>query len=82
MASDGERERSKGWVFYDQYLIAKYIGWPCWMAVAVFAAVFSNLAPRWMPGWAATLIGVSVSISAFVACGVRRARRRRLADNR
>jgi hypothetical protein len=64
----------RGWLFYDQYLITKYIGWPCWMAAAFFVALFGNLLPRWMPDWAAMLIVAPVSIGALVLCGVRRAR--------
>jgi hypothetical protein len=64
------------WLFYDQYLIKKHIGWPCWMATAVFVAVSGNILPRWMPTWVATLILMSASIGALLACGIRRTLRR------
>jgi predicted lysophospholipase L1 biosynthesis ABC-type transport system permease subunit len=66
----------RGWLFYDQYLITKYIGWPCWMAAAFFVALFGNLLPRWMPEWAAILVVALVSVSGLVACATWRARRR------
>lgn len=67
----------RGWLFYDHYLIKKYIGWPCWFAAAFFVALFGNLLPRWMPDWAAVLIVVAVSIGGLLACGILRAHRRK-----